>query len=151
MHIPCIGRLITPVDAGVPDLVWLTGSSAFEIEATFRRSSVRVRNCPLHTSCMRHPSPHASTAHGGACCTACQSDLPNCDNARYNMRSQITCCTKVSLTSQTVLCIYGTIPRPACTVLQPSNWHASEASQCLWLAGARSKGQIHAGASRERE
>ena len=61
------GRLVTPVNACVPDLVPLTGSSVFEIEATFRRSSVRERNCPLHTSCMRHPNPHASTAQGGAC------------------------------------------------------------------------------------
>lgn len=100
-----------------------TGRSPFEMEATFRRSSVRVRNWPLCTSCIRHPRPQASTAHGGACCTACQSDLPIC-------RDATPICICIFLTIFEAQCLFEnifplcSIPQPTCIVLRPSKRHA---------------------------
>ena len=56
----------------------LTGRTLFGIEEVSRSSSVRVSSLPLYASCIRQPRPHASTAQGGPCCTACQSAFPTC-------------------------------------------------------------------------
>ena len=55
-----------------------TGRMLFGIKDVSRSSSVRVSSLPLYASCIRQPRPHASTAHGGPCCTACQSAFPTC-------------------------------------------------------------------------
>ena len=39
--------------------------------SVLRRSSMRDSRAPLKASCMRQPTPQASTAHGGPCLTAC--------------------------------------------------------------------------------
>ena len=56
----------------------LTGRTLFGIEDVSRSSSVRASSLPVYASCIRQPRPHASTAQGGPCCTACQSAFPTC-------------------------------------------------------------------------
>mmetsp|Transcript_11538 Transcript_11538/g.37857 ORF Transcript_11538/g.37857 Transcript_11538/m.37857 type:complete len:261 (+) Transcript_11538:1212-1994(+) len=56
-----------------PSRRWYSLSRFGGMSLTSRSSSVRESGASRNTSWMRHPSPHASTAHGGALATASQS------------------------------------------------------------------------------